>query len=121
MKFVLCAIFFLVFFTKFHSPQYIVWFTPLLAILVADDIVKTGLFYVSQLLAYIEFPLMFRNWYTNLEYTNPTGSSGWYFTLAFFTVEYIVFIALMYYTVRPRGGFMKRLKESLPKSVRKHG
>lgn len=114
LKYIVCAIFCLVFFTKFHSPQYIVWFTPLLAILVADDLVKTGLFYTSQVLAYIEFPLMFGSWYTNLAYVNPAGSSGWYFTLFFFTTEYIVLLALLYVTIRPKDGLVKRLKGYLP-------
>jgi hypothetical protein len=121
LKYVLCGIFCLVFFTKFHSPQYIVWFTPLLAILVADDLVKIGLFFFSQLLAYIEFPLMFGNWYTNLAYTNPVGTSGWYLTLGFFTLEAIVFIVLLYYTVRPEEGIMKRIKDNLPVSAGKSG
>jgi hypothetical protein len=114
LKFVLCAVFSLVFFTKFHSPQYIVWFTPLLAILVADDMVKIALFYASQILAYIEFPLMFGSWYTNLEYVNPTGSAGWYLTLFFFTIEYLILIVLLYYAVRPQGGIISRMKEYLP-------
>lgn len=118
LKFVLCALFGLVFFTKFHSPQYIVWFTPLLAILVADDLVKIGLFFLSQVLAYIEFPLMFGSWYTNLEYVNSVGSPGWYLTLVFFTIEYLVLLALLYYTVRPHDGIIKRLKEFLPASMK---
>jgi len=118
LKFVLCAIFGLVFFTKFHSPQYIVWFTPLLAILVADDLVKIGLFFLSQVLAYIEFPLMFGSWYTNLEYVNSAGSLRWYLTLVFFTIEYLVLLALLYYTVRPYDGLIKRLKEFLPASMK---
>lgn len=117
LKYILCALFCLVFFTKFHSPQYIVWFTPLLAILVADDFLKIGLFYVSQLLAYIEFPLMFGGWYTNLAYVNPAGSSGWYLTLFFFTIVNIVLIALLYFTVRPKAGFVERLKGILPKKT----
>lgn len=121
LKYVLCAIFCLVFFTKFHSPQYIVWFTPLLAILVADDLVKIGLFYLSQILAYIEFPLMFGSWYTNLAYTNQAGTPGWYLTLLFFTLEYIVLIALLYFTVRPKEGIMKRLKDCLPAPSGKTG
>jgi hypothetical protein len=121
VKYVLCAIFCLVFFTKFHSPQYIVWFTPLLALLVADDPVKIGLFYASQVLAYIEFPLMFGLWYSNLAYTNPAGTPGWYLTLLFFTVEFIVLLMLVYYSVRPREGFIMRLKGSLQKEIGKTG
>jgi hypothetical protein len=114
LKLVLCSIFCLVFFTKFHSPQYIVWFTPLLALLVADDLVKIGLFYTSQIFAYIEFPLIFGTSYTNTQYVNPAGSSGWYLTLLFFTAEYIVLIALLYFTVRPNDGIISLLKKYYP-------
>ena len=110
LKYILCALFAMVFFTRFHSPQYIVWFTPLLAILVADDVKTIGLFYAYQMLAFIEFPVMFNGWYTNLEYVNPAGSLGWYMTLFFFSIEYIVIITLMYYTVRPRKGFIARIR-----------
>ncbi len=119
LKLVLCAIFCLVFFTKFHSPQYIVWFTPLLALLVADNLIKIVLFYCAQLFAYIEFPLMFRTYYVNLEYVNPVGSAGWYLTLFFFTVEYLVLIILMYYAVRPQEGIITKLKKYYPGFVRK--
>jgi len=119
LKLVLCAIFFLFVFTKFHSPQYLVWFTPLLAILVADDLVKVGLFYAAQVFAYIEFPLIFGSFYTNAQYMNPAGSLGWYMTLVFFTLEYVVFIALVYFTVRSPQGLIARLKVCCPVARRK--
>ncbi|WAC05030.1 MAG: hypothetical protein OS112_11355 [Methanoregula sp.] len=101
LKILLCAIFSVVFFTKFHSPQYIVWFTPFLCLLAADDLYKIILFYLTQVFAYIEFPLMFGRFYTNLEYTNPVGSSDWYLTLFFFTIQYASLLLLMYYVIQP--------------------
>jgi hypothetical protein len=121
LKLVLCAIFCLVFFTKFHSPQYIVWFTPFLALLVSDNLVKIVLFYIAQVFAYIEFPLMFGTYYVNLEYVNPVGSSGWYLTLFFFTVEYFVLILLFYHIIRPKEGIISKLKEYYPWLIRKKG
>lgn len=88
-------------FTKFHSPQYIVWFTPFLCLLVTDDARKIALFYLVQLLAYIEFPLMFGGYYTNLEYSHAAGSTGWYVTLLFFTLQYAVLIFLVLWIARP--------------------
>lgn len=119
IKLVLCAIFSLVFFTKFHSPQYIIWFTPLLALLVSDNLIKIVLFYIAQMFAYIEFPLMFRNFYVNLEYVNPVGSSGWYLTLFFFSIEYLVLLVLMYYVIRPQEGIIPKLKKYYPSFIRK--
>ena len=69
LKTLLCAFIVVIFFTKFHSPQYIVWFTPFLCLLVADDLYKIILFYIVQVFAYIEFPLMFGSFYTNLKCT----------------------------------------------------
>ncbi len=119
IKLVLCAIFCLVFFTKFHSPQYIIWFTPLLALLVSDNLIKIVLFYIAQMFAYIEFPLMFRSYYVNLEYVNPVGSSGWYLTLFFFTFEYLVLIVLMYYVICPQEGIITKMKKYYPSFMRK--
>ncbi|MFA4825945.1 MAG: hypothetical protein WC593_12405 [Methanoregula sp.] len=110
LKVLLCAIFSLVFFTKFHSPQYLVWFTPLLALLVADDLVKIILFYVTQVFAYIEFPLMFGKYYANLNYTNPAGSAEWYLTLLFFTLQYLALLLLMYVIIRPPDGIIKKIR-----------
>lgn len=101
LKILLCSIFSVVFFTKFHSPQYIVWFTPFLCLLAVDNLYKIILFYITQVFAYIEFPLMFGRFYTNLEYTNITGSSDWYLTLFFFTFQYAALLVLMYYVIQP--------------------
>ena len=114
LKTLLCAFIAVIFFTKFHSPQYIVWFTPLLCLLVADDIYKVVLFYIVQVFAYIEFPLMFGSFYTNLEYTNTVGSSGWYITLVFFTLQYLAILILVISIIRPPRGLLRTLQEKLP-------
>ncbi|WP_292370344.1 hypothetical protein [Methanoregula sp. UBA64] len=113
IKCLLCALIAVIYLTKFHSPQYIVWFTPLLCILVADDLYKIILFYLFQIFAFIEFPLMFGGFYTNNQYTNPTGSLGWYVTLVFFTLQYCILLLLMYVTIRPSGAFFQNLKRIL--------
>lgn len=102
LKTLLCAFIAVIFFTKFHSPQYTVWFTPFLCLLVADDLFKVILFYIVQALAYIEFPLMFGSFYTNLEYTNPVRSYGWYLTLLFFTLQYLVLLILVFAIIRKK-------------------
>ena len=103
----------MILFTKFHSPQYIVWFTPLLCLLVADDIYKIALFYVVQVFAYIEFPLMFGSFYTNMEYTNTVGSYGWYITLMFFTLQYLAILILVFSIVRPSRGILGTLQKKI--------
>ena len=110
LKLVLCAIFALVFFAKFHSPQYFVWFTPFLALLVADDLVKIFLFYVTQIFVYIEFPLTFGSYWVNLNYTNPVGTTDWYLTLLFFTLQYLAFLLLISLIIRPPEGIFKKIR-----------
>jgi hypothetical protein len=112
LKTLLCAFIAVIFFTKFHSPQYIVWFTPLLCLLVADDLYKIVLFYIVQVFAYIEFPLMFGSYYTNLEYTNATGSLGWYMTLIFFTLQYTALIVLVFTIIRPKGELLMAIRDT---------
>jgi len=114
LKTLLCALIAVIVFTKFHSPQYIVWFTPFLCLLVADDIYKVVLFYIVQVFAYIEFPLMFGSFYTNLEYTNATGSSGWYLTLLFFTLQYCAILLLVYAIIRPKKGLFRTIRGKIP-------
>ena len=90
------SLFVLISFTKFHSPQYFMWITPFFAILVADKIEKISVFFLSQLIAYIEFPILFGTFYTNVQYTGRTGSAQWSVALAFFTIEYIILFILLY-------------------------
>ncbi|MGD1005069.1 MAG: hypothetical protein ABR887_06555 [Methanoregulaceae archaeon] len=114
LKTLLCALIAIIVFTKFHSPQYIVWFTPFLCLLVADDIYKVVLFFIVQIFAYIEFPLMFGSFYTNLKYTNGAGSSGWYLTLFFFTLQYLALLILVFAIIRPKEGLLKTIRKRIP-------
>jgi hypothetical protein len=101
LKFILCAIMFIVLSFKVRSPGYIIWFTPLICILVADNLYKIGLFYVTQILAYIEFPVTFWMLWTNIEYTNPIYSTNWYLALALFTLEFSTILLLVWFAVEP--------------------
>jgi hypothetical protein len=103
LKLILCALVAVVLFTKFHSPQYLVWYTPFLCLLVAEELNKIVLFFAVQIFAYIEFPLMFGSFYVNLQYTNPAGSTGWYLTLVFFTLQYLVLSILIAAILLPKG------------------
>jgi hypothetical protein len=110
VKTLLCAFITVILFTKFHSPQYIVWYTPFLCLLVVDDIFKIILFYIVQILAYIEFPLMFGGFYTNQEYTNPVGTYGWYLTLLFFTLQYLVLLILVFVIIHKKDEQLKTIQ-----------
>ncbi len=82
----------------------------------AGDLLKTGLFYLVQALAYIEFPLLFGSIYVNLNYVNPAGSGGWYLALLFFTLEYLALVLLFFLALRPEGGMRAALRSYAPGS-----
>ncbi|MDP2797275.1 MAG: hypothetical protein Q8N94_07175 [Methanoregula sp.] len=101
IKLILCALILVIICAKVRSPQYIVWFTPLICILAVDDIKKIVLLYIVQGLAYIEFPLMFGVFYTAVQYTEPVLSSGWMLTLMMFTLEYLALFVCIWVVVNP--------------------
>ncbi len=101
IKLLLCAIILTIVCARVRSPQYIVWFTPLICILVMDDIRKIILLYAVQVLAYIEFPLMFGTFYVANNYTEPALSSGWFLALIVFTLEYIALFVCIWLVVNP--------------------
>lgn len=86
---------------RVRSPQYIVWFTPLICLLAADDLKKVAAFFALQALAYIEFPLMFGAFYTATAYTGPVLSAGWILTLMLFTLEYLALALCLWLVVDP--------------------
>jgi hypothetical protein len=110
LKLILCSIVLVIFCVKVRSPQYIVWFTPLLCILAADDIRKITLVYIVQVLAFIEFPLMFGMFYTSTQYTSPALSPGWFVTLIVFTLEYLMLLVCLYFIVNP-GEIIRNLRK----------
>ncbi len=109
VKLMAVSIFVVVFCMKYHSPQYVVWYTPFVCLLVADSLQGIILFYVTQAITYIEFPLLFGALYTNTTYTSPAGTPGWYLTLTLFTVDIVAYLLLMYVVVKPTGTHIRML------------
>jgi hypothetical protein len=111
IKLLLCAIVLTVVCARVRSPQYIVWFTPLICILAIDDMKKIAAFFALQVLAYIEFPLMFRSFFGSFyianEYTQPLLSFGWMITLLLFTLEYLTIFICIWLVVNPAGLYRK--------------
>jgi hypothetical protein len=113
VKLLAVSIFVVVFCLKYHSPQYIVWFTPFVCLLVADSLNGIILFYATQVITYVEFPLAFWILYTNGSYTGNAGTPVWYLTLAFFTLNIVAYLILMYWAVKPSGAHLKMLVERI--------
>jgi cytochrome c oxidase assembly factor CtaG len=83
LKLILLTLMVTIFFSQYRSPQYIVWFSPIAAILIAEDIWGIAAFICTQLVAFVEFPLMFYTLYVNDHFTSP-------FALGFFTIDFIL-------------------------------
>jgi hypothetical protein len=115
VKLLLLSIFIVVFCMKYHSPQYIVWFTPFVCLLIADTLYGIVTFYFTQILTYLEFPLLFGTLYTNGTYVSPMGSYGWYLALFFFTLLYAAYIVLIYLAVKPLLPDVKKYKVDFEK------
>lgn len=87
------TLFMVIFCTKFHSPQYLVWLTPFYALLLIDSLRNILMFYLLQAVVYIEFPIAWGVLYVNRGYVNEIGTVGWYGSLAFFIVHAAVYLA----------------------------
>ncbi|MBP2134356.1 hypothetical protein J2128_002322 [Methanomicrobium sp. W14] len=116
ITYILMTLFAIIFFTKFHSPQYIVWITPFFALLLANSVKGIALFYIMQLFSYVEFPLLYNVYYTNLEYLNSFETFGWYMTVLFFTIEYAVMIYAIYHIFKSDEKLLSQFKK-LPSNL----
>lgn len=119
IKLLALSIFVVIFCMKYHSPQYVVWFTPFVCLLVADSIYGIVIFYMTQVITYIEFPLAFGTLYLNENYLGVSGTTLWYLTLVFFTINFVAYFLLMYLAVKPTGShahmLIGKIREKLAK------
>lgn len=87
--------------TKFHSPQYMLWITPIICILIAggvqiaDEISKIFVFYAFQVFEYIKFPLAFGIFWDNGRYMSPVSTPGGVVSLILFTADYLILFCLV--------------------------
>jgi len=93
LKMSLVSIMALIFLFQYRSPQYEVWFMPIAALLLANDIRGIVIFVGVQILSFIEFPLAFYALYTNQQYTSP-------WALAFFTILFIAYGILLWQALK---------------------
>jgi hypothetical protein len=84
------AVFIFVFFNKVASPQYIMWFTPLFAIILSRKVMHMVWFYVIQLWMFLEFPILYSVINDNGKYLMRTEA------IIFFTIKFILWICIAY-------------------------
>lgn len=100
LKTLMLAIFIAVMVAPQHSPQYVMWYTPFLCLLVSGEASMIGLLIVTQIMTYLEFPILFNVLYDNGGYIPAAGSAWWGITVSFFTLKYLLLISLMYGTMK---------------------
>ena len=110
LKLIFLSLMVTIFFSQYRSPQYIVWFSPIAAILVADDIWGIAMFICVQIAGFIEFPLAFYKIYVNDHYTSSLA-------LGFFTVVFILYGLLVWRALIMREGVISSEKKT-PKKTR---
>jgi hypothetical protein len=106
LKLILVVIVVFIMFSQYRSPQYIVWFTPFAALLVADDLWGILLFIGVQILGYIEYPLAYGVLYENDKYV-----SDW--ALVFFTVFFIMLGLLLWRASKMESADIQRDDEAI--------
>jgi 4-amino-4-deoxy-L-arabinose transferase-like glycosyltransferase len=92
--------------SKYHSPQYMMWFTPILCILVSGEFVQVITYYVLQIIWYLKFPILFYRLYVNDAYLYPLPTIQGYETLFFFTLEYVVLFYLVWSVTKSKVTFI---------------
>lgn len=97
LKYSLLALTALIIFVPHHSPQYMIWIVPLLAILAANSWWKILWFYVLQVMLYVRFPLTYYSNWTNAGY----APANWGITLTFFMVQFAVLAYLLWVVTKP--------------------
>lgn len=108
LKLILLTLMATIFFSQYRSPQYIVWFSPFAALLIANDIWGIVGYICVQILAFIEFPLVFYTLYVNNHYTSPLALG--FFTVFFITCGLLLWRSLMKDDPVPEKEFQKKPK-----------
>lgn len=89
IQFITLAVFVFMFLNKVASPQYILWITPLLAIIFSGKFKAILYFYTMQALMFIEFPLLWGVIADNTHYILPTAATY------FFMMKYLIWAIMI--------------------------
>jgi hypothetical protein len=77
-----------IFLSAYRSPQYIVWFAPLAALLICNDKVGILSYIALQIFSFIEYPFAYGMIYDNQHYLY--SSTAWFFVLYFAVLGILV-------------------------------
>ena len=89
------SVFFFVILNKNFSASYIVWLTPFLAILLVQSYHRIILFYLTQIIIYVETPLLFRIVYGRGKSYDVLENSLPSFSFVFYTIKFLIFFIIL--------------------------
>jgi hypothetical protein len=101
------AVFLFIMANPLASPQYLLWITPFMALLLAGSAAEVILFLAVQAWGYLEFPLLYNVIYDNVHGYGPGGTGFPLAAFLFFTVKFallfLVFALVLRSTLAPPG------------------
>lgn len=95
--FIFFSIFVFVIFNKVLSPQYLLWIAPFFAIFLCSSLREMAVFYLIQLVFYLEFPLLYGTVYTTTKEYLPSDNLFLSASFAFFTLKFVVLLGVVVY------------------------
>jgi hypothetical protein len=116
ISFIFFSVFTFILLNNVFSPQYALWLTPFIALLLIEDINSElwtqPLIYIYQLLIYLEFPVLYMKIYQNDFYYD--GAAPYiFFTLKFITL-FAILIVVVYPLRKQIGGIFKHVRVLSP-------
>jgi hypothetical protein len=94
------SVFAFVLFNKVLATYYIIWLTPFLALLLARSAKHILLFYLVQIIMFLETPVLLRIVYTPYKDYFVIENSTLSVSFVFYTVKFAIFFILLYVIVR---------------------
>jgi hypothetical protein len=99
---ILLSIFCFILLNKVLAPHYIVWITPFLALFLSNSVRQIVLFYLLQLIMYVEAPLLLQQ--TVREYsfagTSLLANPNAFVPFVFYSVKFVIFFVILYVIIR---------------------
>jgi len=99
MYFIFLSVFVFILLNKVFSASYIIWITPFLALLLAHTIHEIVLFYLIEIIVYIETPLLYRIVYGDGRQYFVLENSIPSFPFIFYSVKFLIYFAVLWVIV----------------------
>jgi len=105
------SVFFFMIFNKVFSASYIIWVTPFLALLLVHSVRKIILFYLIQLIFYIETPLLYRIVFGDGKPYYVVENNFLTFSFIFYSVKFLILAILLWVILRDVSAMPSRISQ----------